>query len=114
SLYTHKEVFLRVLISNAADALDKARFLQLTRKDVTEQVGEARISLKLDDDARTLTIDDNGIGMTRDEVIQNLGTIARSGSLEFLKTHADAAKSRGGALELIGQFGGACDAAFVV
>src|SRR5262249_29709237 len=67
SLYTHKEVFLRELVSNASDALDKARFLQLTRKDVTEPVGEARIALKLDDDTRTLTIDDNGIGMTREE-----------------------------------------------
>src|SRR6185437_13473452 len=92
SLYTHKEVFLRELVSNASDALDKARFLQLTRKDVAEQVGEARISIKLDDEARTLIIDDNGIGMTRDEVVQNLGTIARSGSLEFLRAHAEAAK----------------------
>src|SRR3954454_22201051 len=73
SLYTHKEVFLRELISNAADALDKARFLQLTRKDVTEQVGEPRISIKLGDEGRTLTLEDNGIGMTRDEVIANLG-----------------------------------------
>src|SRR5438270_6967447 len=81
SLYTHKEVFLRELISNASDALDKARFLALTQSDVELQVGEARIGIKLDDDTRTLTIDDNGIGMTRDEVIQNLGTIARSGSL---------------------------------
>src|SRR6185369_7330205 len=92
SLYTHKEVFLRELISNASDALDKARFLQMTRKDVTEQVGEARISIKLDDEARTITIDDNGIGMTREEVIHNLGTIARSGSLEFLRAHSEAAK----------------------
>src|SRR3954447_6427445 len=94
SLYTHKEGFLRELVSNAADALDKARFTQLTRKDVTEQVGEARISIKLDDDARTLTIDDNGIGMTRDEVVQNLGTIARSGSAEFLRMHTEAAKAK--------------------
>jgi molecular chaperone HtpG len=114
SLYTHKEVFLRELVSNASDALDKARFLQLTRKDVAEQVGEARISLKLDDDARTLIIDDNGLGMTRDEVVQNLGTIARSGSLEFLKSHADAAKAKDGALQLIGQFGVGFYAAFMV
>src|SRR6476659_7179009 len=63
SLYTHKEVFLRELISNASDALDKARFFMLTRKDVTEQVGEPRISIKIDDDARTLTVEDNGVGM---------------------------------------------------
>src|SRR6476620_9835928 len=74
SLYTHKEVFLRELCSNASDALDKARYLGLTQKDVTEQVGEPRISITLDDERHTLTIDDNGIGMTRDEVIQNLGT----------------------------------------
>jgi molecular chaperone HtpG len=114
SLYTHKEVFLRELISNASDALDKARFLQLTRTDVAEQVGEARISIKLDDDARTLTIDDNGVGMTRDEVVQNLGTIARSGSLEFLKSHAEAAKSKDAALQIIGQFGVGFYAAFMV
>jgi molecular chaperone HtpG len=114
SLYTHQEVFLRELISNASDALDKARFLQLTRKDVTEQVGEGRISLKLDDDARTLTIDDNGIGMTREEVVQNLGTIARSGSLEFLKSHAEAARNKDSALQLIGQFGVGFYAAFMV
>src|SRR5512140_408577 len=114
SLYTHKEVFLRELVSNASDALDKARFLQLTRKDVAEQVGEGRISIKLDDDARTLTIDDNGVGMTRDEVIENLGTIARSGSLEFLKAHAEAAKQKETALQIIGQFGVGFYAAFMV
>lgn len=114
SLYTHKEVFLRELISNAADALDKARFLSLTREDVAEQVGEARISIKLDDEARTLTIEDNGVGMTRDEVIQNLGTIARSGSLEFLKAHAEAAKNKDAALQIIGQFGVGFYAAFMV
>jgi molecular chaperone HtpG len=114
SLYTHKEVFLRELVSNASDALDKARFLELTRKDVAEPVGEARISIKLDDDARKLTIDDNGIGMTRDEVIQNLGTIARSGSLEFLKSHAEAMKNKDAGLQLIGQFGVGFYAAFMV
>lgn len=114
SLYTHKEVFLRELVSNASDALDKARFLQLTQAGVAEQVGEPRITLKLDDEARTLTIDDNGIGMTRDEVIKNLGTIARSGSLEFLKQNAEAAKSKDSALQIIGQFGVGFYAAFMV
>ncbi len=114
SLYTHKEVFLRELISNSSDALDRARFLQLTRKDVTEQVGEPRISIKLDDEGRTLTIEDNGIGMTREEVVQNLGTIARSGSLEFLKAHAEAVKNPDSALKLIGQFGVGFYAAFMV
>ena len=114
SLYTHKEVFLRELISNASDALDKARFLSLTRKDVREQVGEARITIRLDEDKRTLTIEDNGVGMTRDEVIQNLGTIARSGSLDFVKAYAEAAKSKEAGLKIIGQFGVGFYAAFMV
>jgi molecular chaperone HtpG len=114
SLYTHKEVFLRELVSNASDALDKARFLSLTRKDVAEQVGEARITIRLDDDKRTLTVEDNGVGMTRDEVIQNLGTIARSGSLEFVKAYAEAAKNKEAGLKIIGQFGVGFYAAFMV
>jgi molecular chaperone HtpG len=114
SLYTHKEVFLRELVSNASDALDKARFLHLTRKDVAEQVGEPRITLRLDDEARTLTVEDNGVGMTRDEVIQNLGTIAKSGSLEFLRHYAEAAKEKDKGLALIGQFGVGFYSAFMV
>ena len=114
SLYTHKEVFLRELVSNASDALDKARFLSLTRKDVHEQVGEPRITIRLDDDKRTLTVEDNGVGMTRDEVIQNLGTIARSGSLDFVKANAEAAKSKEAGLKIIGQFGVGFYAAFMV
>jgi molecular chaperone HtpG len=114
SLYANQEVFLRELISNASDALDKARFLSLTRKDV-EAPGEARISIKLDEQAHTLTIEDNGVGMTRDEVIHNLGTIAKSGSLEFLKQHAEALKKdQEGAMKLIGQFGVGFYAAFMV
>ncbi len=113
SLYANKEVFLRELVSNASDALDRGRFLALTRKDIAEQVGEPRIAITLDDQARTLTIDDNGIGMTREEVIQNLGTIARSGTLEFLKQNAEAAK-KDQALKLIGQFGVGFYAAFMV
>ncbi|MET0594600.1 MAG: molecular chaperone HtpG [Polyangiaceae bacterium] len=114
SLYTHKEVFLRELVSNASDALDKARFLSLTRKDVAEQAGEPRITIKLDDDKRTLTVEDNGVGMTRDEAIQNLGTIARSGSLEFVKAYAEAAKNKEAGLKIIGQFGVGFYAAFMV
>lgn len=115
SLYANQEVFLRELISNASDALDRARFLALTRKDVTEQVGEPSIAITVNDEARTLTISDNGIGMTREEVIQNLGTIARSGSVEFLKAYADAMKSnKDGAVKLIGQFGVGFYAAFMV
>ncbi len=115
SLYANQEVFLRELVSNASDALDKARFLSLSRADAAEQEGEAKISITLDDDARTLTIEDNGIGMTRDEVVKNLGTIAHSGSLEFLKAHAEAAKKDDkSALQLIGQFGVGFYAAFMV
>lgn len=117
SLYANQEVFLRELISNASDALDKARFFQISHKDATEQVGEPTIVIKLDEEARTLTIEDNGIGMTRDEVIQNLGTIAKSGSLEFLKAHADAlraSRDKGDRVDLIGQFGVGFYAAFMV
>jgi molecular chaperone HtpG len=115
SLYANSEVFLRELVSNGSDALDRARFLALTRQDVAEQAGELAISIRLDEEARTLTIEDNGVGMTRDEVVENLGTIARSGSLEFLRAHADAAKKGdGGGLKLIGQFGVGFYAAFMV
>jgi molecular chaperone HtpG len=115
SLYANREVFLRELVSNASDALDKARFVQLTNKEATEQEGEAGVRISLDDDGRTLTIEDNGIGMSRAEVIENLGTIAKSGTLEFLKKNAEAAqKSKDGALSLIGQFGVGFYSAFMV
>ena len=115
SLYTHKEVFLRELVSNASDALDKARFFALTKSDVRQPEGEPRISIRLDEEKRTLTIEDNGVGMTKDEVIQNLGTMARSGSAEFLKAYAEAAKSKTeDGLRIIGQFGVGFYAAFMV
>ncbi|MEM9694359.1 MAG: molecular chaperone HtpG [Myxococcota bacterium] len=108
SLYTNTEVFLRELISNASDALDKARYLRLTEKDdVVEAEAEAAISITVDADTKTLTIEDNGVGMSRDEVIANLGTIARSGTNEFATQFAEAtkAKKKDEALDLIGQFG---------
>lgn len=115
SLYANKEVFLRELISNASDAIDKGRFLALTNKEAREPSGEAAIHIQLDEEARTLTIRDNGIGMSRDEVVQNLGTIARSGTVEFLKAYADALKDKAdGAPTLIGQFGVGFYAAFMV
>src|SRR5262245_51706981 len=83
SLYSHKDVFLRELISNASDALDKVRFEALTRPELAP-AGEAAIRLEVDSGARTLTVHDNGIGMTRHEVVENIGTIARSGTKEFL------------------------------
>lgn len=117
SLYTHSEVFLRELISNASDALDKARLSSLTDKNaVVEQAGEPGISITLDDDLRTLRIDDNGVGMTREEVIENLGTIARSGTSEFADRLAELSKTKekDAALELIGQFGVGFYSAFMV
>jgi molecular chaperone HtpG len=108
SLYTNTEVFLRELISNGSDALDKARFLQLSEKDgVVEQEGEPGISITLDGENKSLTVEDNGLGMTREEVIDNLGTIARSGTDAFVKQFAELTsdKKRDEALDLIGQFG---------
>ena len=82
SIYTHKEIFLRELISNASDAIDKYHYLSLTNKDIPAQ-DSYHIHLSINKDDRILTIEDNGIGMTYEEVINNLGTIAKSGSLEF-------------------------------
>src|ERR1700690_2058370 len=78
SLYTHKEVFLRELISNASDALDKLRFESLTNTKILGDDQDLSIHIKLDKTAKTITISDNGIGMNKEEVIQNIGTIARS------------------------------------
>lgn len=108
SLYTNSEVFLRELVSNASDALDKARYLALAEKDTVVQAeGEPGIAITLDAEAKTLTIEDNGVGMTRDEVIANLGTIAKSGTDQFIATLAkmNENKSQDKAVELIGQFG---------
>ena len=102
SLYSHKDIFLRELISNASDALDKVRFESLSRPELAP-VGELEITLEVDEAARTLAVYDNGIGMTRDEVFENLGTIARSGTREFLRALREAQAA--GAPELIGQFG---------
>jgi len=116
SLYTHSEVFLRELISNASDALDKARITALSDKNAREQEGEPAIELELDKDSKTLTLRDNGVGMTRTEVIDNLGTIARSGTTEFLEKLAqlNAEKSDDQAMDLIGQFGVGFYAVFMV
>src|SRR5262245_41509001 len=84
SVYSHKEIFLRELISNASDALDKLRFEALTRPELTAFTDDLHIRLEPDAEARTLTILDNGIGMNREEIIEYIGTIARSGTREFL------------------------------
>jgi molecular chaperone HtpG len=102
ALYSHKEVFLRELISNASDALDKLRFESLTNSAIISGDSELAIRIKLDKTAKTITISDNGIGMTRQEVIDNIGTIARSGSKAFLDKMSGDQKADS---NLIGQFG---------
>jgi molecular chaperone HtpG len=113
SLYTHREIFLRELIANASDALDKLRLLALTDASVLEDAPELGIRIELDAEARTLTIADNGIGMTYDEVVENIGTIARSGSARFIE-HLRAGAAGESSLNLIGQFGVGFYSAFMV
>jgi molecular chaperone HtpG len=111
SLYSHKDIFLRELISNASDALDKVRFEALSRPEVAP-AGDLEILLEADADARTLSVHDNGIGMTREEVVENIGTIARSGTREFLRAVREAKAAA--APELIGQFGVGFYSSFMV
>ena len=111
SLYSHKDIFLRELISNASDALDKVRFESVSRPELAP-MGELEIRLEVDTDARTLAVYDNGIGMSREEVVENLGTIARSGTREFLKAVREAQATN--APELIGQFGVGFYSSFMV
>lgn len=111
SLYSNKEIFLRELVSNAADASDKLRFKALSDDSLYENDGELRVRLSVDKEAGTVTISDNGIGMTRDEVIEHLGTIAKSGTAEFFsKLSGDQARDS----QLIGQFGVGFYSAFIV
>ncbi len=111
SLYSNKEIFLRELISNAADAADKLRFEALTQPALLENDGELRIQVSFDPTARTLTIDDNGIGMSRDDAIAHLGTIAKSGTGDFLRQLSGDQKKDS---QLIGQFGVGFYSAFIV
>ena len=111
SLYSNKNIFLRELISNASDACDKLRFEALKTPDLYGDQSELRIDLSWDTDARTLTISDTGIGMGRQELIDNLGTIARSGTRQFLEALGEAQKADA---QLIGQFGVGFYAAFIV
>ncbi len=111
SLYSNKEIFLRELISNASDAADKLRFQALSNSDLYNGDADLSVKLSFDADSNTLTISDNGIGMTRESVIENLGTIARSGTKEFFaQLSSDQAKDS----QLIGQFGVGFYSAFIV
>src|SRR5437588_2560477 len=111
SLYSNKEIFLRELISNASDAIDRLRFAMQSDASLHEDDAELHIRVAYDKDARTITVSDNGIGMTREEVIENIGTIAKSGTNEFLQSlTGDQQKDA----NLIGQFGVGFYSSFVV
>ena len=110
SIYTHKEIFLRELISNASDAEDKLAYRALTDSSITTSRSDLKVTLIPDKDARTLTVSDNGIGMTREELESNLGTIAKSGSLQFKQELGDKKDD----VDVIGQFGVGFYSAFMV
>jgi TNF receptor-associated protein 1 len=111
SLYTDKEIFLRELISNASDSMEKLRHIEATEKDVHEPTLPLEIHITTDEEAKTLTISDHGIGMTREELVKNLGTIAHSGTKAFLKSVKDSGSTPG---NMIGQFGVGFYSAFMV
>src|SRR5437868_1502875 len=112
SLYSHKDIFLRELISNASDAIDRIRFQSLTKPELLEDNSDWKIKLIPDAANNTLTISDNGIGMSRETIVEHLGTIARSGTREFLESLKQAdAKERP---DLIGQFGVGFYSSFMV
>ncbi len=110
SLYSERQIFLRELISNASDACDKLKYLALTHPDIAKDSGQMKIKIIPDAKNRTLVIEDNGIGMNRDDLINHLGTIAKSGTAEFVKN----VKDNGSAVDLIGQFGVGFYSAFMV
>ena len=111
SLYSNKEIFLRELVSNANDAIDKFRFESLSNSELASVTEELRIRIDVDEDAKTVTITDNGIGMTRDEAISHLGTIAKSGTAQFLDSLTGDQKQDS---QLIGQFGVGFYSTFIV
>ncbi|MGO1191495.1 ATP-binding protein, partial [Vibrio casei] len=111
SLYSNKEIFLRELISNASDAADKLRFKALSHPELYQGDADLGVKLSFNEETNTLTISDNGIGMTRDDVIEHLGTIAKSGTADFFaKLSEDQSKDS----QLIGQFGVGFYSAFIV
>ena len=111
SIYTHKEIFLREIISNASDAIDKLAYKALTDENVGLNRDDFRIVVTPDKDAGSLTVSDNGVGMTQEEMESNLGTIAKSGSLQFKK---ETEVSDEAELDIIGQFGVGFYSAFMV
>ena len=113
SVYSEKEVFLRELVSNASDALDKLRLESLLNKDEEVDTSDLHLFLEIDSEKRTLTIKDNGVGMNREEVVRLIGTIAKSGTKEFLK-NLEESKSKTDSEQLIGQFGVGFYSAFMV
>ncbi len=111
SLYAEREVFLRELISNASDAITRLKYVQLTEKDIRDAEAEPGISITLDKDAKTLSIKDNGIGMSEDEIVENLGTIGHSGIKSFLEAVQE---TNANIIDVIGQFGVGFYSAFMV
>lgn len=111
SLYTNKDIFLRELISNASDALDKIRFLSVTKPELLGETKELEVKVEYDPDNKTLTVRDTGIGMTKEDMISNLGTVARSGTTNFMKSLSAAEKND---VNMIGMFGVGFYSSFLV
>ena len=111
SLYTDKEIFIRELVSNASDALEKVKHTELTGNKISDPDLELKIVIDTDEENKTITITDHGIGMTEEELVENLGTIAHSGSKNFVKTISESEQKE---TNLIGQFGVGFYSAFMV